>query len=435
MQVVPHLRARNQIRGGMKVFKFGGASVKDAAGVRNVAEVLKHFSLDDLIVVVSAMGKTTNALEEVVWAYTYGRDASAKVDELESRHLLVLGEVAPDDAASRTALEDQFHALRSILEQPLSQEVDHYYDQIVAFGELWSTLVVSAHLNAAGITNGWVDARTIIRTDARYRAANVDWDVSAQQAHGLLEKAPKKPSRIVTQGFIGRTKHGSTTTLGREGSDFSAAIFAYLLDAESVTIWKDVPGMFNADPNRFPNTRLLEHISYKEAIELSYFGASVIHPRTLQPLQRKHIPLYVRSFIDLKAPGSAISEATDHDTLIPSFIVKPNQLLVSVTPRDLSFIVEENLGEIFKLFAKRNVRIDLMQNSAVAFTVAVEDTPRSRALIEELRNDYEVLYNDGCELVTVRHFDEPTLAVLTEGKRILIEQRSRATARYVTKAV
>lgn len=417
----------------MKVFKFGGASVKDAAGVRNVAEVLKHFSLDDLVIVVSAMGKTTNALEEVVWAYADGRDTQASVDQLEKRHREVLQEVAPDDGTAVRALEDHFHALRAMLKQPATRDVDHYYDQIVSLGEVWSTLVVSAHLAAVGIGNTWVDSRAIVRTDARYRAANVDWEASAKQAAGLLERAPKKPVRIITQGFIGRTADGHTTTLGREGSDFSAAIFAYLLDAESVTIWKDVPGMFNADPNRFPDTRLLEHISYKEAIELSYFGASVIHPRTLQPLQRKHIPLYVRSFIDLRAKGSTISEATDHDTLIPSFIVKPKQLLISITPHDLSFIVEENLSGIFKRFAQRNVRIDLMQNSAVAFTVAVDDTPRSRQLVDELRAEYEVRYNEGCELLTVRHHDEATLARLTEGKEVLIEQRSRTTARYVLK--
>lgn len=417
----------------MKVFKFGGASVKDAAGVRNVAEVLKHFALDDLLIVVSAMGKTTNALEEVVWAYADGRDALPKVAELEQQHFAVLKEVAPDDDTARAALEEQFHALRFQLTIPVILDVDHYYDQFVAFGELWSTIIVSAYLNAAGIANKWVDARRIITTDDRHRAANVKWDALEENTN--LPSFDEHPHRILTQGFIGSTEDGHTTTLGREGSDFSAAIFAYMLDAESVTIWKDVPGMFNADPNRFADTKLLEHISYKEAIELSYFGASVIHPRTLQPLQRKHIPLYVRSFLDLAAPGSTISEATDHDTLIPSFIVKPGQLLISITPRDLSFIVEENLGDIFKLFAKRNVRIDLMQNSAVAFTVAVEDTPRSRSLIEELRKEYEVLYNEGCELLTVRHFDEPTLARLTEGKRILIEQRSRATARYVTKAL
>ncbi|MBS1580915.1 MAG: aspartate kinase [Bacteroidetes bacterium] len=417
----------------MKVFKFGGASVKDAAGVRNVAEVLKHFSLDDLVIVVSAMGKTTNALEETVWAYADGRDTHANVDQLEKRHREVLQEVAPDDVVAVRALEDHFHALRAMLKQPVTRDVDHYYDQIVSLGEVWSTLIVSAHLAAVGIGSTWVDARAIVRTDARHRAASVDWETSSKQAAGLLERAPKKPVRIVTQGFIGRTADGYTTTLGREGSDFSAAIFAYLLDAESVTIWKDVPGMFNADPNRFPDTRLLEHISYKEAIELSYFGASVIHPRTLQPLQRKHIPLYVRSFIDLKAKGSTISEATDHDTLIPSFIVKPKQLLISITPHDLSFIVEENLSGIFKRFAQRNVRIDLMQNSAVAFTVAVDDTPRSRQLVEELRAEYEVRYNEGCELLTVRHHDEATLARLTEGKEVLIEQRSRTTARYVLK--
>ncbi|HEY0978850.1 MAG TPA: aspartate kinase [Flavobacteriales bacterium] len=417
----------------MKVFKFGGASVKDAAGVRNMAEVLKHFSLDDLVIVVSAMGKTTNALEEVVWAYTDGRETAALVDQLEQRHRAVLKEVAPDDVSLATALDDHFHALRAALKQPVTQDVDHYYDQIVALGEVWSTLIVSAYLNAAGITNTWIDARTVVRTDSRYRAANVDWETSAQQAAGLLRKVDTKPVRIVTQGFIGRTKHGSTTTLGREGSDFSAAIFAYLLDAESVTIWKDVPGMFNADPNRFADTRLLEHISYKEAIELSYFGASVIHPRTLQPLQRKHIPLYVRSFIDLKAPGSTISEATDHDTLVPSYIVKPKQLLISITPHDLSFIVEENLSGIFKRFAQRNVRIDLMQNSAVAFTVAVDDTPRSRQLVEELAAEYEVRFNEGCDLLTVRHYDEATLQRLTAGREVMVEQRSRTTARFVLK--
>ena len=399
--------------------------------MRNVAEVLKHFSLDDLVIVVSAMGKTTNALEEVVWAYADGRDVVPAVNELEARHLAVLEEVAPGDAAARAALEDHFHALRAMLKLAPAQDVDLHYDQVVAFGELWSTLIVAAHLNTIGIRSTWMDARAVVRTDARYRAANVDWEVSAAQARGLLQSGEARPVRLVTQGFIGRTKHGTTTTLGREGSDFSAAIFAYLLDAESVTIWKDVPGMFNADPKRFADTKLLEHISYKEAIELSYFGASVIHPRTLQPLQRKHIPLYVRSFVDLDAQGSTISEATDHDTLVPSFILKPKQLLLSITPRDLSFIVEENLGEIFKLFARRNVRIELMQNSAVAFTVSVDDTPRARQLIEELRQGYEVLFNEGCELLTVRHHDELTLARLTEGRAVLVEQRSRNTARFV----
>ncbi len=238
---------------------------------------------------------------------------------------------------------------------------------------------------------------------------------------------------ILTQGFIGSTEGGLTTTLGREGSDFSAAIFAYLLDAESVTIWKDVPGMFNADPKKFPDTKLLSHISYREAIELSYFGASVIHPRTLQPLQKKHIPLYVRSFIDPTAPGSTIDDRSDNDSLIPSFILKPGQVLISITPRDLSFVVEENLRGIFGLFSRHGVRVNMMQNSAVAFTVCVDNDNRVKPLVMDLRGDYEVRWNEGLELLTVRHPDDATLARLTAGREILLEQRSRTTARFVLK--
>jgi aspartate kinase len=416
----------------MKVFKFGGASVKDAPGVRNVATVLQAFPDDDLVIVVSAMGKTTNALEQVVWDYTRGRDATARVDALRGWHRGVLEEVAPGDAIGAAALAAHFETLGSCLAAAPSGFADRDYDQIVSFGEIWSTVIVGAYLRAAGLAHTWIDARTVVRTDDRYRNARVDWSASQHQSSTLLQAAGR-PQRILTQGFIGRSHGGATTTLGREGSDFSAAILAYLLSAESVTIWKDVPGMFNADPKRFPDTKLLSHISYREAIELSYFGASVIHPRTLQPLQRKHIPLYVRSFLDLDAPGTTIDDHTAHDSLIPSFILKPNQLLISITPRDLSFIVEENLSEIFKAFAERNVRIDLMQNSAVAFSVAVDDTPRSRALIASLAVPYDVRYNDGCDLITVRHFDEATLAALTAGREVLVEQRSRNTARFVVK--
>lgn len=418
----------------MKVFKFGGASVKDAAGVRNVAKVLSHFPDDDLLIVVSAMGKTTNALEEVVWANADNKDTKALVAQLRDQHLTVLAEVAPSDERAIVDMEGSFRELQRVLAQRSSGDVDQDYDQIVSMGEVWSTLVVSAHLKSVGVPNTWVDARTIVLTDGLYRAARVDWDESQRLANEVLVRGSETgPSRFVTQGFIGRTEEGTTTTLGREGSDFSAAIFAYLLDAESVTIWKDVPGMFNADPKRFPDTKLLSHISYREAIELSYFGASVIHPRTLQPLQKKHIPLYVRSFIDLTAPGSTIDDRSENDSLIPSFIVKPNQLLISITPRDLSFIVEENLSGIFTLFAQRNVRIDLMQNSAVAFSVVADDVPRTRELIQQLGAEYEVRYNEGCELVTVRHYDDPTLARLTQGREVLLEQRSRTTARFVLK--
>ena len=417
----------------MKVFKFGGASVRDDPGVRNVAHVVRHFPDDDLVVVVSAIGKTTNALEEVARAHTQGGDAGVLAADLRRSHVALLAAVAPGDGAAMAEVIHQFDRLDDILRNPPSGHVDRDYDQIVAFGEVWSTLIVSAHLTSAGVANTWVDARTVVCTDDTYPGARVDWRASRQLAPAVWAGVTGSPRRLLTQGFIGRAPDGATTTLGREGSDFSAAIFAYLLDAESVTIWKDVPGMFNADPNRFPDTRLLSHISYREAIELSFFGASVIHPRTLQPLQHKHIPLYVRSFGDLSAPGSTIDDQSENDSLVPSFIVKPKQLLISITPRDLSFIVEENLSGIFKLFAASHVRIDLMQNSAVAFSVVVDDTPRARGLIDELAAHYEVRYNEGCELVTVRHFDERTLARLLEGREVLIEQRSRSTARFVVK--
>lgn len=420
----------------MKVFKFGGASVKDAAGVRNVAQVLKHFSGEQILVVVSAMGKTTNALERVVWDWREGKDVREQVDALRQQHLAVLREVVPGFEEAEAWLLEYFDELEELLGGTPTDNPDQDYDQIVSYGELWSTQVVSAYLSEELEICSWMDARDLVRTDALYRAARVDWETSAQlvkeqfgSAHG--QEPVQYP--VITQGFIGATEEGLTTTLGREGSDFSAAIFAYLLDAESVTIWKDVPGMFNADPKRFPGTKLLSHISYREAIELSYFGASVIHPRTLQPLQQKHIPLYVRSFLDLDAPGSTINDVSESDSLTPSFIVKPEQLLISITPRDLSFVVEENLHHIFGLFARANVRIDLMQNSALAFSVVVDDTPRSRALIVELRRNYEVRYNEGCELVTVRHYDEATLERLTAGRDVLIEQRSRVTARFVLK--
>ena len=417
----------------MRVFKFGGASLKDAAGVRNVSAVIGRFEHDDLVIVVSAMGKTTNALEAVVWSHTGAGDVRDQMDALRSTHVAVLAAVAPADDAAAAALAGQFDRLDALLRRPPLGTIDRVYDEIVSFGEIWSTVIVSAALTQAAFENTWLDARTVICTDDTHRSARIDWVSAEPHAAAAWAGVRACPKRLVTQGFIGGGPGGVTTTLGREGSDFSAAIFAYLLDAESVTIWKDVPGMFNADPKRFPDTRLLSHISYREAIELSYFGASVIHPRTLQPLQKKHIPLYVRSFTNPEAPGSTVDDRSDNDSLIPSFIVKPAQLLISVTPRDLSFVVEENMSEIFRVFAARKVRIELMQNSAVAFSVVVDDTPRARGLIEELGRDYEVRYNDGCELITVRHFDEPTLKRLTDGKDLLIEQRSRHTARFVLK--
>ncbi len=420
----------------MKIFKFGGASVKDADGVRNVAAVLQRYPQDDLLIVVSAMGKTTNALEAVVWDYLAGRDCGPKVWELRRYHLDILEEVAPGQLDTRQWLEELFSDLVDLLRTAPHEEVDMNYDRIVCFGELWSTAIVSMFLTGELGGSTWLDARRLVRTDSTWRSAKVNWDASSALLLGAIDPAKhggKVVYPIVTQGFIGSTEDGLTTTLGREGSDFSAAIFAYLLDAESVTIWKDVSGMFNADPKRFADTRLLSHISYREAIELSYFGASVIHPRTLQPLQRKGIPLYVRSFIDPEAPGTIIDDRSENDSLIPSFILKPDQVLLSITPRDLSFVVEENLSAIFPVFVQHGVRINLMQNSAVAFTVCLDNDARVKPLVLDLRRAYEVLWNEGVDLLTVRHPDEATLARLTKGRDVLVEQRSRATARFVLK--
>ena len=419
----------------MKVFKFGGASVKDADGVRNVANVLRHFPGEEILIVVSAMGKTTNALEKIVWAWRDGKSTDEMLDRLRHAHMQIMLSVVPGLSEVEEWLYESFGELEQLLQGGPTDNADRDYDRIVAYGELWSTMIVSAYLSEELGTCSWMDARDLIQTDSMFRSARIDWAVSENVVQKAFNGTKDAPVRfpVVTQGFIASDAEGNTTTLGREGSDFSAAIFAYLLDAESVTIWKDVPGMFNADPKRFPDTKLLTHISYREAIELSYFGASVIHPRTLQPLQRKHIPLYVRSFMDLDAKGTIIDDRSESDSLIPSFIVKPDQLLISITPTDLSFIVEENLSGIFRCFAKHNVCIGLMQNSAVAFSVVVDDNDRSRELIDVLGKEYEVRYNDGCELITVRHYDEPTLAKLTAGRDILVEQRSRSTARLVLK--
>jgi aspartate kinase len=421
----------------MKVFKFGGASVKDADGVRNVAHVLRQFPGEDILVVVSAMGKTTNALERVVWDRRKGQPVKDQVEALRESHLKVLREVVPGFDEAEVWLNEHFEELLELLGGTPPANTDQDYDQVVAYGELWSTIIVSAYLSTELDACSWMDARDLVRTDALHRAARVDWETSRELVQeAFSSEGGQEPVQfpVVTQGFIGATEEGFTTTLGREGSDFSAAIFAFLLDAESVTIWKDVPGMFNADPKRFPDTKLLAHISYREAIELSYFGASVIHPRTLQPLQHKHIPLYVRSFLDLQAKGSLIDDRSENDSLIPSFIIKPGQLLLSITPKDLSFIVEENLSGIFKCFADHGVRIDLMQNSALAFSTVVDDSERVHTVIALLERDYEVRYNEGCELITVRHYDEPTLADLLTGREVLLEQRSRVTARFVVKA-
>jgi aspartate kinase len=421
----------------MQVYKFGGASVKDAKSVQNVAEIIQS-TKDDLIIVVSAMGKMTNLLEDIVMSYFSGISYIGSLNNFKQYHdeiIMDLNLVADSD----------FMALYSHLfikmEQRLSQEpsthYDYEYDQLVGYGELISTTLISGYLNKLGIENEWLDARKIIRTDNNYRDARIDWELTQAlflSKTGPLLKGEGKRKICIIQGFIGHTDTGQVTTLGREGSDFSAAIAAWCLDVESVTIWKDVPGMLNADPKYFNNTQKLEKISFREAIELSYYGASVIHPKTIKPLQNKGIPLFVKSFLQPNEEGTIIQESVQHDALIPSYIFKENQVLISISPRDFSFIVEQNMRDIFDLLDQHKIRINLMQNSAISFSICVDfDTMKVPRFIEKLSAKYIVKYNESLKLLTIRHYNDQVINKLVNTAQVLVEQKSRQTARFVLK--
>ncbi len=415
-----------------KVFKFGGASVKNADAVKNVGKVIESFS-GNLVVVISAMGKTTNALEKVVESY-FNKDQKLQetLQVVKDFHFEILNNLFEDKKHPIfNEVHNTFVEIEWEIEDEVQREYDYVYDQIVSIGEILSTKIVSAYLNSVGIENKWLDARNIIQTDNTYRNARVDWTKTEQQANLLISEEHRI---IITQGFIGSSSELFTTTLGREGSDFSAGILAYCLNAESVTIWKDVPGMLNADPKWFDKTEKLNNISYHEAVELAYYGASVIHPKTIKPLHNKNIPLYVKSFVNLQEDGTVINKNTSEDSLIPSFIFKMNQVLISIAAKDYSFIMEDALSHIFGLFSEKGVKINLMQNSAISFSVCVDfDQQKTPALIDELRKTYKILYNDNLELVTIRHYDNKTIKRVTTDKKIIVEQKSRNTARFVMK--
>lgn len=420
----------------MKVFKFGGASVKDPEAVQNVKRVLDLYPDEDLVVVISAMGKTTNALEALIAAHIAHSDSNRLFDEISAYHEKILSALFPSKTAEiYTVVAHFLEQIKKILNEEPTDHYDYIYDQVVSYGELLSTKIVSAFLNRNGIENSWLDARSLIRTDNTYREGKIDWPTTDAKIKLAISNKKKSARQIyITQGFIGHTEEGLTTTLGREGSDFTAGIFAYCLDAEDVTIWKDVPGMLNADPKWFEETEKLDEISYREAIELAYYGASVIHPKTIKPLQNKQIPLLVKSFLDPESEGTVIQASNRSDQLITSYIFKRDQILLSVSPKDFSFIVEHNLRDIFNAFHEHRVKINLMQNSAISFSAcAGGDQVRVDALIEDLSSDFAVKYNSGVELLTIRHYDQETIARLTKGKEILVIQRSRQTARIVMK--
>jgi aspartate kinase len=421
----------------MKVFKFGGASVKDATAIRNVSEIISLFPNEEILVVVSAIGKTTNKLEEVNQAYQ-SMDKAAflkSIAELEKFHLELVNELFK--SASNpiyNTIKEVFDNLKTKIISPSSQNYSFEYDQIVSLGEVLSSSILSAYLSEKDFPATCIDARELVQTDNNYQEANVDWGKTEIAISRTILPKFKEKKVLITQGFIGGTADGKTTTLGREGSDYSAAIFAYCCNVESVTIWKDVPGMLNADPKYFENTKKLDSISYKEALELSYYGASVIHPKTIKPLQNKGIPLYVKSFLEPLKEGTKIQESTENDKLIPSFIVKHDQVLFSFSPHDFSFIAEENLSILFKGLSECSAKINLMQNSALSFSILLDHLKIDKEkIINRFQSDYKIKYNQGLELITIRHYDEDTISKMTKGKVILVEQKTRETARFVVK--
>ncbi|RDC58119.1 aspartate kinase [Pedobacter chinensis] len=418
----------------MDIFKFGGASVKDAAGVKNLANIVRDYKNGELLIVISAMGKITDKLEDLTLAYLSQSDNTHAIfDKIKYFHFNIIEELF--EGKSNPVYDDianSFVEIDWLIEDEPDHDEDYIYDQIVSIGEVVSTKIVAAWLNETGNKSLWTDARNYIQTDNTYKEGKVDWVKSNQIIQRDLVPL-LADNIIVTQGFIGGTSENYTTTLGREGSDYSAAIFASCLDAAALTIWKDVPGVLNADPKWFDETEKIAQLSYHDAIELTYYGATVIHPKTIKPLQNKGIPLFVRSFIQPAGTGTAITK--DNNPLpIPSFIFKINQALISIFPKDYSFIIEENLSNIFELFHKHKIKINTMLNSAISFSVSVDDHPAQiEKLIKDLSESFAVKYNKDLELVTIRYYNQNTIDRVTVDKEILLEVKSRHTCQMVMK--
>lgn len=415
----------------MNVYKFGGASVKDADGVRNVANIIAQGS-GKLVVVVSAMGKMTNALEVVVDHYFHHRAEACfqSFEAVKQYHQQLLTDLFGNPSASER-FNHHLEAMEQRLTQPPSMHYDFEYDQIVSFGELFSTSIVCDYLVSKGVNCKWMDARTIIKTDDLYRDANVDWNLTTSQ---MLEAFTFKDAEMyLTQGFLGGTLSNLTTTLGREGSDYTAAIIGHVMDAGGVSIWKDVPGVLNADPRWYPQAEKINELSYNEAIELTFYGAQVIHPKTLKPLQNKEIPLYVRSFIDPEASGTVIRSRQGISESIPVYVLKRDQLFVTVYPKDFSFIMEDKLIEIISIFKKYRVKMNLMQSSALNFSACFDRKRETPELLNELGNLFTVRYNEGVDLLTIRQYTPQAIDEMTSDRVIIDSQITRKVARFILK--
>ncbi|MDF2518373.1 MAG: aspartate kinase [Sphingobacterium sp.] len=420
----------------MQVFKFGGASVKDAESVRNSAKIISKYKGEALLVVISAMGKTTNLLEKLTREYYNHTGLQFQtLEEAKAFHFHILHDLFPNaEHPIFDEISNCFVEIEWILEEDPQDSYDYLFDQIVSMGELISTKIVAAYVAFIGEKVKWLDARDYILTDNTFREAVVDWSKTEEKIRAELPSILDEYI-VITQGFLGSTSENFTTTLGREGSDYSAAIFASCLNAENVTIWKDVPGVLNADPKWFEKTELIPELSYTDAIELTYYGATVIHPKTIKPLQNKKIALNVRSFVDPDSPGTVI-RSTNQTLPVPSFIFKVNQIFVSISPRDFSFIVEDNLRDIFNLFHQHRIKINMMHNTAINFTVSVDDTGKNVVdLINDLEQRFKVTYESGLELITIRYYNQETIERVLVDKEVISELKDRYTCQLLVKKI
>ena len=419
----------------MLVYKFGGASVSDAASIRSLLPLLEKQKSEKLVLVISAMGKMTNAFERLLALYR--KDDPMKLNQLnkiKTYHLSIVSHLFDINHSVFQWLNDCFLRLEEKLELVSTQSYDYAYDQTVVFGELLSTRIVSAFFNQNKVANVLLDASELLITNAKYRDARLDWEKTKEKIVLKLTPQFEKSSIVITQGFIGGTEQGIRTTLGREGSDYSAAIFAHCIDASELIVWKDVPGILNGDPKHFLNARSLKHISYHETVELAFYGASVIHPRTLQPLKVKQIPLFVRSFINPELETIIDSDNTD-DGNIPSVIIKENQILFSIASRDFGFIDAEKLADILKLFSANHFHIRLLQNSALNFSIVADENPlQLEELLNKLQGEFTVKYNRDLSLLTVRHLQDEKLSAIFDDTELLLEMHNRMTDQFVMKA-
>ena len=414
----------------MKIFKFGGASIKDANGVKNVAKVLNDVGYDDVFIVISAMGKMTNAFEKMTNAYFYNTsDLPLCIDDIRAYHYKIIKDLFKNNKHKiYEEVEGYFTEMAQFMIRNESKEYSFIYDQLVSYAEMLSTKIVSYYLNEINIKNSWLDVRDSISTNSDYRDAKVDWEKTEQQ---ILKNVNTK-SLSITQGFLGRNEDRHTTTLGREGSDYTAAIFAYCLNAESVTIWKDVDGVLNADPRYFKQTTLLQKISYTEAIELAFYGASVIHPKTLQPLQKKEIPLYVKSFVNPNQIGTSVLRGEAIYPEVACFIVKRDQILLSISSIDFSFIVERNISEIFNVLHEQKMKVNLIQNSAISFSICLEDKyDNFENLLLILKDKFKINFQKGASLFTIRHFTNDAIAQIEKNNKVLLKQLTKETVQIV----